>query len=56
MGTRKMNKPFLQSLNEDTYDVLLEEARKRNMTIQRLIEGVVILDWLKKQGIELRKK
>ena len=51
-----MNKPFLQSLNEDTYDLLLEEARKRNMTIQRLIEGVVILDWLKKQGIELKKK
>ena len=51
-----MNKPFLQSLNEDTYEVLLEEARKRNMTIQRLIEGVVILEWMKKQGIEMNKK
>ena len=51
-----MNKPFLQSLNEDTYEVLLEEARKRNMTIQRLIEGVVVLEWLRSKGIELGKK
>ena len=51
-----MAKKFLQSLNDETYEVLSKAAYVRSMSVQRLIEGVVILEWMKKQGFEMNKK
>ena len=48
-----MNRSFMQSLDQQTYDLLQKIAIDRNMTLQRLIEGVVVFEWL--EWVEKKK-
>ena len=52
-----MAKKFLQSLNDETYEVLSKAAYVRSMSVQRFIEGIIILEWLRRHPEErgLRK-
>ena len=43
----RLTKQIMQSLNDETYETLLKEAYARNMSVQRFIEGVIILEWLR---------
>lgn len=43
-----MNRSFIQTLQKDTYDELSAVAKERGISIQRLIEGVIIFDWKKR--------
>jgi len=38
---------FMQTLDEEIYNQFQDIANGRGMTIQELIRGVLILDWLK---------
>ena len=40
---------FLQTLDEEVYDKLLEVSIKLNMNVQKLIRYVVIPEWMKKE-------
>ena len=40
---------FMQTLDEEIYNQFQDIANGRGMTIQELIRGVLILDWLKEK-------
>jgi len=38
------------SIGDNAYDVLLNEARNRDVTVQQLLRAVVVPDWIKQNA------
>ncbi len=41
---------FIMSIGDTAYDVLLEEAKNRDVTVQQLLRAVVVPDWIKQNA------
>jgi len=42
---------ILQSFGEETFLILENEAKKRDIKVQELIRTVIVPEWLKKEGL-----
>lgn len=42
---------FMQSLDNDVFNLLNSEAEKRGTKVQELIRTVIVPEWLKKEGL-----
>ena len=45
MTETTMSLHFIQSVSDESYDLLAEEAKKRGITIQLLIRAAIIPEW-----------
>jgi hypothetical protein len=43
---------FMQSIGDQTFQVLASEARKRDVTVQKLLRAVILPEWMKR-NVEL---
>jgi len=41
---------FIMSIGDNAYDVLLNEAKNRDVTVQQLLRAVVVPDWIKQNA------
>jgi len=37
---------FIMSIGDNAYDILLNEAKNRDVTVQQLLRAVVVPDWI----------
>ena len=44
-----MHREFMQTLDDDQYELLLKKAIERNMSVQKLIRHIIVPDWVKKE-------
>jgi len=41
---------FIMSIGDNAYDVLSNEAKNRDVTVQQLLRAVVVPDWIKQNA------
>jgi hypothetical protein len=41
---------FIMSIGDTAYDILLHEAKNRDVTVQQLLRAVVVPDWIKENA------
>jgi hypothetical protein len=41
---------FIMSIGDTAYDILLNEAKNRDVTVQQLLRAVVVPDWIKQNA------
>lgn len=41
---------FIMSIGDGAYDVLANEARNRDVTVQQLLRAVVVPEWIRQNG------
>jgi len=41
---------FIMSIGDNAYDILSNEARNRDVTVQQLLRAVVVPDWIKQNA------
>ena len=41
---------FIMSIGENAYDILSNEAKNRDVTVQQLLRAVVVPDWIKQNS------
>src|SRR5207302_7594452 len=41
---------FIMSIGENAYDILSNEAKNRDVTVQQLLTAVVVPDWIKQNS------
>jgi hypothetical protein len=41
---------FIMSIGDNAYDILSNEAKNRDVTVQQLLRAVVVPDWIKQNG------
>src|SRR5436853_2576060 len=41
---------FIMSIGDNAYDVLANEAKNRDVTVQQLLRAVVVPDWIKQNA------
>ncbi len=48
MTRRYVQLKFIQSLSLPVYSFLIEEARRRGISVQQLVRAIIIPEWLEK--------
>lgn len=43
---------FIMSIGDNAYDILSNEAKNRDVTVQQLLRAVVVPDWIKNNADE----
>ena len=41
---------FIMSIGDNAYDILSNEAKNRDVTVQQLLRAVVVPDWIKQNA------
>jgi len=42
---------FIMSIGDSAYDILSNEAKNRDVTVQQLLRAVVVPDWIRQNAI-----
>jgi hypothetical protein len=45
---------FMQTVHNEAFKILEDEAKYRDITVQELIRAVIIPDWIKNNGVKYK--